>query len=558
VSILRTCALEYPAQEFPQHLTHQPKLPTRPSMAPGDEDELRGSSFPWVLEHLLTYPGTYEIPLRTMYTLNATTQHQQQCAPINPPNVVPGNAFPKQSPPPLDEQQNMTTMTAAAQLRANLMQHISQIPSQPASLPPSFITTFVRRCFPRELDQVDFPHALTAMDYLKDLEIRRRREVVAALDKLGIDQEDLSHREKLAQKYPGVLRWVMDIEERERKVEALYTQVYLGLRRWTLINELSLTPFDKGNCMAMLNTLYPPINTKAGNFVQPTAQLTPQILTQQRTQFFKYIMAVEKTGPSVLSYLMNHAKRREDPNGWVTLRDSLDKYVNLANSVIEECYEITGHGQSPTVASFSSIEPEDEGRRKVDSAISFGSGNSSNRDSTQSNKSNKSAHSQRSHATRPSTSSSFSNGSHNHSRQVSRDKDLNDKPLPPLKDKDDDNVMPLKPSGSTLERIARELRKIKSRNNVKDDQAPRTPITPHPDMTVITEDLERTAMTPGKDRGLKNKLSIRRMRSNTALSENNSIRSLRLGEQTTPEMPVFDAEEMNKSRQRWETKQGMK
>ncbi|KAJ9604086.1 hypothetical protein H2200_011609 [Cladophialophora chaetospira] len=522
-------------------------------MSAVEADDNRGAGYPWVLEHLLTYPGTYEIPLRTMYTLNATTQHQQQCPPIPSPNSVPGNAFPRQPASPVEEQ-NMTAVTAAAQLKANLVQHISQIPSQPASLPPSFITSFVRRCFPRELNQVDFPQALTAMDYLKDLEVRRRREVVAALDKLGIDQEDISRRDKLAQKYPGVLRWVMDIEESERKVEALYTQVYLGLRRWTLINELSLTPFDKGNCLAMLNTLYPPINMNAGHFIQPTAQLTPQILTQQRTQFFKYITAVEKTGPCVLTYLMNHAKRKEDPNGWVTLRDSLDKYITQANSIIEQCYEITGNGLSPTAASFSSAEHEEEGRRKVDSAISFGSGSSSNRNSAQSNKS---ARSQRSHTTRPSTSSSFSNASRNHSRQVSQDKDLEEKPLPPPKD--DDATVTSKSSGSTLERIARELRRIKSRSNVKDDHRPRTPSTHPTDMVMnmmsIIEDPERPPTTPGKERSLKSKLSIRRMRSNTAFSESNSMRGLSLREQASQEMPVFDASEMNKSRQRWETQQ---
>lgn len=192
-----------------------------------------GAAFPWILEHLLTYPGTYEIPLRTMYTLNSTTQQQQQ----NPPsptlasNPVNGNAFPPR-PPHSTEKENMSTETAAAQLRANLMTHISQQPTQPCSLPPSFVTSFVRRCFTVELEQVDFPQALTALDYLKDLEVRRRREVAAALQRLGVDREDLREMEKLGKKYPGVLRWVVGIEEKERKVEALYTQVYLGIRRW--------------------------------------------------------------------------------------------------------------------------------------------------------------------------------------------------------------------------------------------------------------------------------------------------------------------------------------
>lgn len=120
------------------------------SFSDGDSlSQSQGAAFPWVLEHLLTYPGTYEIPLRTMYTLNATTQNPQQCSPLAISPTVPGNAFPRHPNVAVDEQQSMTTVTAAAQLRANLMAHISQLPSQPTSLPPSFITSFVRRCFPR-------------------------------------------------------------------------------------------------------------------------------------------------------------------------------------------------------------------------------------------------------------------------------------------------------------------------------------------------------------------------------------------------------------------------
>ena len=195
---------------------------------PHNHESSEGAAYPWILEHLLTYPGTYEIPLRTMYTLNATTQAQN---PGSPRNHVPGNAFPPRSAQH-EEDQALNTQTAAAQLRANLVTHISQQPSQPASLPPSFVTSFVRRCFPMDLDAVDFPQALTALDYLKDLEVRRRREVVAALNRLGGDKNDFHQKEKLGKKYPGVLRWIVSIEDKERRVEALYTQVYLGLRRW--------------------------------------------------------------------------------------------------------------------------------------------------------------------------------------------------------------------------------------------------------------------------------------------------------------------------------------
>ncbi|KAL6252524.1 hypothetical protein RBB50_000243 [Rhinocladiella similis] len=511
--------------------------------SPETEKNSQGAAFSWVLEHLLAYPGTYEIPLRTMYTLNATTQNQPQ-SPTPSSNAVPGNAFPRKSSDAAEEQQNMTTMTAAAQLRANLMAHISQQPSQPTSLPPSFITSFVRRCFPPELDQVDFPQALTAMDYLKDLEVRRRREVVAAFDKLGIDQEDISHRDKLARKYPGVLRWVMDIEEKERKVEALYTQVYIGLRRWTLINELSLTPFNKANCIAMLNTLYPPVGLQARQFIQPTAQLTRQVLASQSAMFFKYITAVEQKGTSVLGTLMDQNKSPGDATGWTHLRTTVDNYLRMANSVIDECYDITGRGcQSPTAASFSSMDQEDEGRRKVDSGISFTSTSSSNRNSGQS------------HVTRPSTSSSFSTGSRNHSRQVSKDKQLPEKPLPPPKD--DDTTVTQKPTGSTMERIARELRKIKSRKDIKDDARPRTASAQSVEATSPTT--EQYPTTPSRDRGLSFKRSLRRMRSNTGLTENVTLRPIsRNNEPTIQEVPAFNADEMKRRRQDWESQQTMR
>jgi hypothetical protein len=83
---------------------------------------------------------------------------------------------------------------------------------------------------------VDFPQALAGLDYLKDLENRRRKEVAAALRRLGLTTDRTSNERELAKKYPGVSAWVKSIEEKERHVEALYTQVYLGLRRWVSIS----------------------------------------------------------------------------------------------------------------------------------------------------------------------------------------------------------------------------------------------------------------------------------------------------------------------------------
>lgn len=79
---------------------------------------------------------------------------------------------------------------------------------------------------------VDFTQALTAMDYLKDLETRRRRDLSKALQNLGLDRSVADERKGSSGLDPRVTDWLNTMKEKDRKVEALYTQVYIGLRRW--------------------------------------------------------------------------------------------------------------------------------------------------------------------------------------------------------------------------------------------------------------------------------------------------------------------------------------
>ncbi|KAJ9659409.1 hypothetical protein H2198_003138 [Neophaeococcomyces mojaviensis] len=483
-----------------------------------------GAAFTWLLEHILTYPGTYEIPLRTMYTLNSAPQSQ----PGSPTSVV-GNAFPPS--PGGREAANMTTATAAAQLRANLMSHIAQQPSQPTSLPPAFISSFVRKCFSTELAQVDFPQALTALDYIKDLETRRRHEILAALTHLGVERADVQNREAIRKNYPHAYQWIESMEEKERRVEFLYTHVYLGLRRWVLVNEMSLRPFNKQNCLAMLNTLYPPM-LNSSQYVAPTKQLTQQILAEQRKAFFRYIQGVEKSGTQVLKTVMSQHARNGEETGWPKVREDLENYLRMANAIIDECLETTGRSISPKSANFPMHEGEEESKRKVDSGISFGStsGYASNRSSGQS------------HMTRPSTSSSLSN----HSRGTSRDKQL---PAAP----EDEETITLKPAGSALERIARELRKIGSRSNIRDESKPRPAIQTNYDTTMAEGD--SPPPTPG--RSLRSKLSLRNMRSSSRVRSGSQSRPVsRNGSASHMEdIPDFDAEKMRREREVWEAQQ---
>ena len=185
--------------------------------------------------------------------------------------------------------------------------------------------------------------------------------------RLDIDRETLdSDPESLASRYPGVAAWVKSIEEKERKIDALYTQLYIGIRRWILINELKLSPFNKHNCVAMLNTLYPPVIS-----TQPTTRLTREILKHQRDGFFKYIQSVEKHGESVLQNLMLQGKGPADGNGWVAVTRTLSQYLQLANSIINECTEITDVHQLTPRKNSDSQRPLSKQQRKADSGVSF-------------------------------------------------------------------------------------------------------------------------------------------------------------------------------------------
>lgn len=316
----------------------------------------------------------------------------------------------------------------------------------------------------------------------------------------------------------------------------------------TLINEMSMIPFNKAACLAMLNTLYPPTTIPTAQFVQPTAQLTPKVLSTQRNGFWRYIGAVEKNGTSTLATLMDQHKRPGDATGWTSLRDTLEKYLQMANGIIDECYDIAGRNSigvaSSTAGSFSSADVDVDGnRRKVDSGVSFTSTKSStsNRNSTQS------------HQTQPSTSSTVSA----HGLKQSMEKPLPEKPLPVPEEE-----APQKAAGSTLERIAREIRKIKSRGDIRDTSRNR-PSTALSTADVVMTDKHQPLPTPGKERRLRTKLSLKRMRSNGALKERDintpaSAPASRDGGYDVGEVPAFDVEEMKRRRMIWEAQQQKK
>lgn len=131
---------------------------------------------------------------------------------------------------------------ATANFASSLCNHIAESPSQPCSLPPSFSASFLRTCFPSELYLVDFPQALTGLDYLEDLNNRRRRDIRNAKQRLGLSTTTNPGSPQLALS-PGLRTWLKDVENSERKAEALFTQLYVALRRWVCLQRLLFEPF---------------------------------------------------------------------------------------------------------------------------------------------------------------------------------------------------------------------------------------------------------------------------------------------------------------------------
>jgi hypothetical protein len=200
-------------------------------------DESNVTSMSYILEHVLQYPGSYEIPLRTMYTLNCVPRSQPLPKDLSRTSTANGNSVP--SSPTAWSGAETATMSFTSQL----MSHLNSLPTQPSSLPPTFIVNFVTRCFHPMLQVVDFPQALTALDYLRDLETRRRKEMMAAFERVHVHSDSYeADMATMAEKFPGIALWVRNVEGKNRKAESYYAQLYIGLRRW--VSRLTSIPWS--------------------------------------------------------------------------------------------------------------------------------------------------------------------------------------------------------------------------------------------------------------------------------------------------------------------------
>ena len=53
-----------------------------------------------------------------------------------------------------------------------------------------------------------------------------------ALQRLGLDTATVEQAGGEFSKNAKISEWVLSMQSKEKKVEALYSQVYIGLRRW--------------------------------------------------------------------------------------------------------------------------------------------------------------------------------------------------------------------------------------------------------------------------------------------------------------------------------------
>lgn len=399
-----------------------------------------GRALVWIYEHCLRYPTTYDIPLRHMYTINCNSAYKPR-----PTSGNSGNAFSQQK----HRHSNSTRSTGSADtsnsnehsdttprssadideidgahdFNAMMENHVARLPSQPCSMSVVFLLKFLRGCFTENSDDVDFNQALSAIDWMRDLHIRWKKGFDSALAALGItrtDLEELDHGQ-LAAKFPTSIGWLWDMFAKAHNLEAMYGQLYLNLRRWTLINEILLEPKARSNHLALLNSLYPPIMDPA---LLPE-KVTPRLIQMTRDGFFQWVDIVHKNCANVKDFqtaqkwawdTLHPIFRDQAPEGekttWLYTYHTIQKYLNLAENVTAACEAITlsrapvpedrypsdlideaqpAEEIQPPNEALSEFrftdEPQSPGgsqrskkTRKADSGISFGSSSSANRD----------------------------------------------------------------------------------------------------------------------------------------------------------------------------------
>ncbi len=96
-------------------------------------------------------------------------------------------------------------------------------------LPVVVILNTVKRILQKDYNKVEFSNALTALDYLRDLELTRRAKLRTAAERLDITLQ--TWRAVLADN-PDALKWIELIQKYELVIEEGYAKIFIDLRLW--------------------------------------------------------------------------------------------------------------------------------------------------------------------------------------------------------------------------------------------------------------------------------------------------------------------------------------
>lgn len=188
-------------------------------------------------DHMLRNPQPHDLPLHTLFQYNASALRPLY------PMPRPGNG----------EAANRAGRFAVAPIPRTSFEvallQLLEMPNHPQAVPLSWLTSIARFVFDEDLTYVQFPLALKALDYLYRLEMIRRDEFRAMLTRLGLDESRSSSIQDQEQISSNVSQSKVDrlkntMNDKSWKIEQLYTQVYIGLRRWVAHPHRDWTRWD--------------------------------------------------------------------------------------------------------------------------------------------------------------------------------------------------------------------------------------------------------------------------------------------------------------------------
>lgn len=218
-------------------------------------------------------------------------------------------------------------------------------------LPPDFVRKMIlSSIFRSDYKDIDFRQALTGLDYLRDLEETRRCCLRETATRLGITVDNW--RDVLAVNVVA-LEWVEEVLRNETVVEAYYARIYVNIRIWvsklwttrfrstdklqTMVHELNQPSFYKPNVLAMLNTLFPPSIEEL-----PNSRIPASVLHKHRASLYHYMLAVESGKHQPLNAFVAKHLRIGTSYSWPETRLQLEKYTELADSMIRQARSVHG------------------------------------------------------------------------------------------------------------------------------------------------------------------------------------------------------------------------